>query len=184
MGEGSIPPAVDATLTPVAAASGRSGSRGNEVLKTPALGSFRFSQSDVPNARWSEGIAFTAVEDAPEVLEQFRSLVLGLHYERALALAKEVLSTRDDEVRALVDLCSLRLSERFAARLGGLSAVPVLKVQEPEWSTLDLEPRTVLLLEKIDSVSTFEMIVDVSGMPRHEALGALSALMDHGIIEI
>src|SRR5262245_6643143 len=108
MGEGPIFPCRNVVSDPGSEVSAGSGC---DALHTPEVGSFRFSDTDAPEARWSEGVELIAANDAPEVLEELRGLVLGLNYESAVSLAEELdLTEADDEVRALLDLCSLRLS--------------------------------------------------------------------------
>lgn len=90
----------------------------------------------------------------------------------------------DDEVRTIVETCRGHLAAAYTVRLGGLAGVPLLKVPTNEWLTLDLDPRACFLLVHVDNVSTFEMILDVSGMRRHEAMRLLWELLDRGVIAL
>jgi len=49
---------------------------------------------------------------------------------------------------------------------------------------LDLDHRACFLLVHVDNVSSFEMILDTSGMPRHEAMRVLCDLQERGIIAV
>jgi hypothetical protein len=77
-----------------------------------------------------------------------------------------------------------KLTEIYMSRLGRLSNVPLLKVPSNEWMTLDLDHRACFLLVHVDNVSSLDMILDVSGMPRHEALRVLCSLLARGIIAV
>lgn len=52
------------------------------------------------------------------------------------------------------------------------------------WMALDLDHRACFLLVHVDNVSSFEMILDTSGMPRHEAMRVLCDLQERGIIAV
>jgi hypothetical protein len=119
------------------------------------------------------------------VLPELRRLFAAGDYETALPMAEAVLATNPDaEVRALVDLSRAKLTKEYLARLGSLGNVPLLKVAPREWVTLDLDHRACFLLVHVDCVSSFEMILDLAGMPRHEALRVLCGLLDRGIIGV
>jgi hypothetical protein len=69
-------------------------------------------------------------------------------------------------------------------RLGSLARVPTLTVDPSEVRTLPVDHRGAFLLSQVDGVSTVEMILDVSGMSRLEALRILCAFSDQGIIRL
>lgn len=153
--------------------------------QTPANGS-RSAASEVKELR-AQGERTTAhpgdIKEA--VLPELRRLFASEDYETALPMAEALLATNpDDEVRAIVTTCRSRLTDQYAARLRRLTRVPVLKVPPNEWMTLELDHRACFLLVHVDNVSSFEMILDTSGMPLHEAMRVLCDLLDRGIIAV
>lgn len=75
-----------------------------------------------------------------------------------------------------------RLVHFHLSRLGGPSAVLGLKVAGAEVRWLGLDHRAGFLLSLVDGTTTVDEIVDLSGMPRHEALRLLAELRDGGAI--
>lgn len=119
------------------------------------------------------------------LLPELRHLFAAEDFETALPMAEGLLATNpDDEVRAIATTCRSKLIDQYLARLRRLTRVPLLKVPPSEWMELDLDHRACFLLVHLDNISSFDMILDVSGMPRHEALRLLCDLLDRGIIEV
>jgi hypothetical protein len=119
------------------------------------------------------------------VLPRLRHLFAVGDFETLLPMAESLLeSNPDEEVRSLVEVVRAKLTEVYISRLGRLATVPLLRVPRSEWMTLDLDPRACFLLVHVDNVSTLDMILDVSGMPRHEALRGLCDLLARGIIAV
>lgn len=75
-----------------------------------------------------------------------------------------------------------RLVHFHLSRLGGPGAVLGLKVAGAEVRWLGLDHRAGFLLSLVDGTTTVDEIVDLSGMPRHEALRLLAELRDGGAI--
>ncbi|MFO0714737.1 MAG: hypothetical protein U0353_33160 [Sandaracinus sp.] len=88
----------------------------------------------------------------------------------------------DGEARQVAATSRDRLVQFHLARLGGLSAVLDLKVQGAEVRWLGLDHRAGFLLSCVDGSTTIEEIVDVSGMPKHEALRLLAELLEGGAV--
>ncbi len=76
-----------------------------------------------------------------------------------------------------------RLVQFYLARLGGLDSILGLKVEGAEVRWLGLDHRAGFLLSLVDGTTTVEEVVDLSGMPRHEALRLLAELLDGGAVE-
>lgn len=75
-----------------------------------------------------------------------------------------------------------RLVHFHLARLGGLGAVLDLKVAGAEVRWLGLDHRAGYLLSCVDGSTTIEELVDLSGMPKHEALRLLAELLEGGAV--
>ncbi|MFW6067826.1 MAG: hypothetical protein ACOC97_05755 [Myxococcota bacterium] len=101
--------------------------------------------------------------------------------------AAELLLGRDPdhaEARRYADGSRHKLEQHLSSRLGGLAGRPVVAVRSSEVRWLGLDHRAGFLLSRIDGEHTVEDILDVSGMPRLEALKVLSELLEAGAIRI
>ena len=79
-----------------------------------------------------------------------------------------------------------RLPENtVVALIGSLDRVPTLAIEPARLTSLSVDHRAGFLLSQVDGRSmTLEMIVDVSGMPRVEALRLLLQLLEQGILRV
>ena len=62
--------------------------------------------------------------------------------------------------------------------------MPVVAVDRPASVGLTLDHRAGFMLSHVDGVSTFEEILDVSGMPTLEALRIIVELLEQKVIVI
>lgn len=119
------------------------------------------------------------------LVPRLKQLVANGDLENALVLAEALLNVEPDaDVEAIAESCRTELERRYVARFGRLSDVPYLKLPPSRWLELELDARECFLLAHVDDVSSFEMIVDVSALPAHEALKILAALVERGIIGV
>jgi hypothetical protein len=119
------------------------------------------------------------------LLPELRALFAAEDFETALPMAESLLEANaDPELVALVDVCRTKLADHYALRLGRLARVPQLRVRPNEWMTLDLDHRSCFVLVHVDGLSSLDMILDLSGMPRHETLRLLCDLLERGVIEL
>src|SRR5690242_8666643 len=63
-----------------------------------------------------------------------------------------------------------------------MDAVPRVAIDEAELRAQPLDHRAGFLLAQVDGMSNVETLLDLSGMPREEALGMLAMLAASGII--
>ncbi len=77
-----------------------------------------------------------------------------------------------------------RLEQLFTSRLGPLSRIPRVAIPDHEIRWLGLDHRAGFLLSRVDGCHTLEEILDVSGMPRLEALKTLSELVGAGTVRL
>ncbi|MFO8071903.1 MAG: hypothetical protein R6V85_08510 [Polyangia bacterium] len=106
-------------------------------------------------------------------------------YSGALEIAERILSERSDDEQALRirDQCRQVLLQMYEARMGSPDHVPEVSVAQQDLIWRNLDSATGFLLSRIDGFSTFEDIIDVSGMPRFEACRIIDRLLQDGIIE-
>ena len=119
---------------------------------------------------------------ASEMSERF---ALG-DFSGALRAAELVLGQEPEHELARVYAHESRqkLEGLYLSRLGSQGRVPVLALPESEIRWLGLDSRMGFLLSRIDGTSDYETIVELSGMPRLEALRSLVELMDAKVIRI
>lgn len=74
----------------------------------------------------------------------------------------------------------------FIARLGSLARVPMMRVEREtlNGTTMLGEDAVAILLDRIDGISSVEMLLEELPLPRGEALRILCALRDEHVIEL
>lgn len=96
-------------------------------------------------------------------------LLLGRDPENSVALACAAASRE-------------RLEHLYSSRIGALTRVPIVSVRENDIRWLGLDHRAGFLLSRIDGAATLEEVLDISGMPRLEALKTFVELYEAGAI--
>ncbi|MFO0683564.1 MAG: hypothetical protein U0234_16015 [Sandaracinus sp.] len=117
---------------------------------------------------------------AGEMLDRF---ALG-DFSGAL-LAAELVLGKDPthaEAQRCAASCRDRLSAMHLARLGGAQRIPQIAVAGSEVRWLGLDHRAGFILSRVDGRTSIEELVDLSGMPRHEALKLLVELVEAGAL--
>ena len=72
----------------------------------------------------------------------------------------------------------------LALVLGGLDRVPVVRTAKDALASLEIDHRAGFLLSHVDGASSFETILDVSGMPELDALRILTELLRRGVLDV
>lgn len=131
-------------------------------------------------------------ESAPEISEhtiedplaEMKERVSLGDYTGAMELAELILADEPDNVEAAAcgESCRTMLSSMYAARLGPLDRVPMVVVPRGQMHWLSMDHRTGFVLSLVDGASSLETILDVSGMPRLDALRILSDLVQRKVI--
>lgn len=102
----------------------------------------------------------------------------------ALEIAETLLASdsADLEAQRYATSCRDVLTQMYLSRLGGLDQVinVVLPPEELRW--LNLDHRAGFLLSLVDGASTIEELLDISGMPRLDALKILATLREQRAI--
>jgi hypothetical protein len=107
-------------------------------------------------------------------------------YTGALEIAELILAEDPDDVEAAgcVDSCRSVLETMYGARLGPLDRVPTVTVPRAQMRWLSMDHRAGFILSLIDGSSTIEMILDVCGMPKLDALRILQDLVHQKIVAV
>jgi hypothetical protein len=105
-------------------------------------------------------------------------------YSGALVVAEEIASSggADAEVKRVCEECRRVLIGMYESRIGSFDRVPEVLVAPHELIWRSLDAATGFVLSRIDGMSTFEDIVDVSGLPRFETCRILNQQLQDGII--
>ena len=102
----------------------------------------------------------------------------------ALLLAESVLETEPDhaDAKRYAQSCRDVLVQMYTARLGPLDQVVRVGVPPDQVRWLSLDHRSGFLLSLVDGTSTMEELLDISGMPRLDALRILFTLVEQQVI--
>lgn len=80
--------------------------------------------------------------------------------------------------------CRTALENQLIARLGSLDQVPLVGVPRTQLLHLGLDHRAGFILSLVDGMSTLEMILDVCGMPKLDALRIVDELIRQKIVAL
>jgi hypothetical protein len=107
-------------------------------------------------------------------------------YSGALEVAELLLAEDPDDAEVVdcADKCRTVLEGMYAARLGSLEQVPAVIVQRTQLRWLSIDHRAGFVLSLIDGSSSLEMVLDVSGMPRLDAMRILVELIAQRIVAL
>ena len=122
----------------------------------------------------------TIEDPVAEMRERFS---LG-DYTGALEMSELILAEEPEHLDATEcgENCRTVLENMYAARLGSLDRVPMVVVPRAQMRWLSIDHRAGFVLSLIDGSSSVEMILDVSGMPKLDALRILHELVQQKIV--
>jgi hypothetical protein len=104
----------------------------------------------------------------------------------ALVVAEALLESEPahEEARRCHERCTETLSQMYLARLGSPTQAVRVVVPNDQIRWLSLDHRAGFLLSLVDGMSTIEELLDISGMPRLDALRILYGLLDQRVIAL
>jgi hypothetical protein len=119
-------------------------------------------------------------DSATDMHERF---ALG-DYSGALSIAESILEKNpgNDDAKRYAQSCREVLTQMYAARLGPLDQMVSVAVSPEQIRWLSLDHRGGFVLSLVDGSSTVEEILDISGMPRLEALRIMYTLAQQKIV--
>lgn len=122
----------------------------------------------------------TIEDPVAEMRERFS---LG-DYTGALEMAELILAEEPGDLEAAEcgENCRSVLEKMYAARLGPLDRVPLVVVPRTQMRWLSMDHRAGFILSLIDGSSSVDMILDVCGMPKLDALRILHELVQQKIV--
>lgn len=135
--------------------------------------------------RGPAGLPSGAPPEAPEVIDLKDRYATG-DFSGALVVAEGILQAEPTHEEALRyhQRCTETLSQMYLARLGSLGQVVRVAVARDQIRWLSLDHRAGFLLSLVDGTSSIEELLDVSTMPRLEALRILYGLLDQRVIAL
>jgi hypothetical protein len=123
--------------------------------------------------------------NAPEIIAMKDRYATG-DFSGALIVAEGILEGNPNHEEALrcQTRCTEVLSQMYLARLGSLAQVVRVALSGDQIRWLSLDHRAGFLLSLVDGESSIETLLDISGMPRLEALRILFGLLDQRVIAL
>jgi hypothetical protein len=88
------------------------------------------------------------------------------------------------EFEATVEIVRSRLLRKYAARVGNVSAIPVLRPEVGDLTHFNLPPDAGFMLSLIDGTTRLSDLISLSGMDGFEALRIVGNLLDADILEM
>jgi hypothetical protein len=151
-------------------------------IEAAVLGALGATSSSPPASAGPEITERTIEDPVAEMRERFS---LG-DYTGALEMAELILAEDPGHLEAAEcgENCRTVLENMYAARLGSLDRVPRVVVPRTQMRWLSMDHRAGFILSLIDGSSTIEMILDVSGMPKLDALRILHELVEQKVVAL
>jgi hypothetical protein len=145
-------------------------------------------EADLPlsnPSRTSVTLSPASPSNDPEVLAMKDRYATG-DFSGALIVAEGILGTNPQHEEALrcQTRCTEVLAQMYLARLGSLAQVVRVALSGDQIRWLSLDHRAGFLLSLVDGESSIETLLDISGMPRLEALRILFGLLDQRVIAL
>jgi hypothetical protein len=105
-------------------------------------------------------------------------------YTGALEMSELILAEEPSDLEAAEcgENCRTVLEQMYAARLGPLDRIPMVVVPRTQMRWLSMDHRAGFILSLIDGSSSVDLILDVGGMPRLDALRILHELVRQRIV--
>ena len=125
----------------------------------------------------------SSAETDPRLLKLAEKLE-AREYEAALALARDILKTRPDDIIALayIEECGAALEALRVFSTSALEKIPASAIGGPPIHDLRLDHRAAFILSLIDGVSPVSTILDMCPLSREEALKVIFTLVEDRII--
>jgi len=150
-------------------------------IPKPASASIEDAVLDAIGAQSGPEITERTIEDpAAEMRERFS---LG-DYTGALEMSELILAEEPGNLEAAEcgENCRTVLEGMFAAKLGPLDRIPMVVVPRTQMRWLSIDHRAGFILSLVDGSSSVDMILDVCGMPKLDALRILHELVQRKIV--
>jgi hypothetical protein len=130
--------------------------------------------------------AFQEVASTASAIADMKDRYAMGDFSGALVIAEGILETspNDPEAPRYAQSCRDVLTQMYSARLGSLDQRVRVAVPSDQIRWLTLDHRAGFLLSLVDGGSTVDQILDISGMPRLDALRIMYQLLDQRVISL
>jgi len=130
--------------------------------------------------------AFQEVPSTASAIADMKDRYAMGDFSGALVIAEGILesSPNDPEAPRYAQSCRDVLTQMYTARLGSLDQRVTVAVPSDQIRWLTLDHRAGFLLSLADGGSTIDQILDMSGMPRLDALRIMYQLLDQRVISL
>ncbi|MBK7581843.1 MAG: hypothetical protein IPI67_16745 [Myxococcales bacterium] len=125
-----------------------------------------------------------AVEEP--VVSRMRDRYAAGDFTGALELAEALLESEpgNEDAARFAESCREVLLQMYSARLGSLEQSVKVAIAPDQVRWLSLDHRAGFLLSLVDGSSSLEEILDISGMPRLDALRIMHTLLEQRVIAL
>ena len=132
-----------------------------------------------------EGSPGTRAKRGPDLAEDALRLMREGHLEAALELFETLLRRDADalEVQSYLEMVRSKLLDRYRERVGGLEAVPNVRVSGAALMRFNLPATTGFLLSLVDGRTSVNDLISLSGLDPFDTLRALTGLLEAGVVE-
>jgi tetratricopeptide (TPR) repeat protein len=132
-----------------------------------------------------EGSPGRRAERGPDLAEDALGLMRAGNLEAALELFETLLRRDADalEVESYLEMVRSKLLDRYRERVGGLEAVPHVRVSGEALLSFNLPATTGFLLSLVDGSTSVNDLISLSGLDPFDTLRALSGLLEAGVVE-
>jgi len=122
--------------------------------------------------------------DLDELMVQSRRRQSLGDFTGSLQLVEQVLSANPEhaEARRYLAENTARLLEMYRSRIGKRTACPRLRLRPQEIIWQSMDHRAGFIVSQVDGQTTYEDIIEISGLPELEATRILARLVDQGVI--
>ncbi|HEX2672644.1 MAG TPA: hypothetical protein VHM25_17295 [Polyangiaceae bacterium] len=130
--------------------------------------------------------AFQEVASTASAIADMKDRYAMGDFSGALVIAEGILETSPDDPEAprYAQSCRDVLTQMYSARLGSLDQRVAVAVPSDQIRWLTLDHRAGFLLSLVDGGITVDQILDISGMPRLDALRIMYQLLDQRVISL
>jgi hypothetical protein len=151
------------------------------VVRTP--------KKRAPGPEWARrtkpGLGASTLPVLPSIEEIEARLALDDH-TGALELARTRLRADPADAKAarVARRCEETLTEMYEGRIGDFSQRVRVAMAQPELQWLSIDHRAGFMLSRVDGMLTVEELVEISGMPKLDALRTLHDLLTQKVVEL
>jgi hypothetical protein len=130
--------------------------------------------------------SFEAVESSGSAIAELKDRYAMGDFSGALEIAERIVQENPADLEAprYAQSCRDVLTQMYSARLGSLDRNVTVAVPSDQIRWLTLDHRAGFLLSLIDGGITVDQILDISGMPRLDALRIMYQLLDQRVISL